>query len=76
MIAISLLGGVVLTAILLKIASSLLPDFEMDGMVPAFVAALIASVAGFAIQLPCRWSLLISQRKVRWFMPLDPGCRA
>jgi hypothetical protein len=48
----------------------------MDGMVPAFVAALIASVAGFAIQLPCRWSLLISQRKVGWFMPLDPGCRA
>ena len=51
MIAISLLGGVVLTAILLKIVSSLLRDFEMDGMGPAFVAALIASVAGFAIQL-------------------------
>lgn len=51
MIAVSLLGGVVLTAILLKIVSSVLPDFEMDGIGPAFVAALIASVAGFAIQI-------------------------
>ena len=46
-----LLGGVVLTAILLKIVSSVLPDIEMDGMGPAFVAALIASVAGFVAQL-------------------------
>jgi uncharacterized membrane protein YvlD (DUF360 family) len=51
MIAISLIGGVVLTAVLLKIVSSILPDFEMDGIGPAFVAALIASVVGFAAQL-------------------------
>ena len=51
MSAISLIGGVLLTAILLKLASSLLPDFEMDGIGPAFVAVLIASVAGFAVQL-------------------------
>jgi uncharacterized membrane protein YvlD (DUF360 family) len=50
MIAISLIVDVVLTAILLKIVSSALPDFEMDGMGPAFIAVLIASVVGFAAQ--------------------------
>jgi uncharacterized membrane protein YvlD (DUF360 family) len=50
MIGVSLLVDFVLTAILLKLVSSVLPDLEIDGLGSAFIAALIASVAGVAVQ--------------------------
>ena len=50
MIGVSLLVDFVLTAILLKLVSSVLPDLEIDSLGSAFIAALIASLAGMAVQ--------------------------
>jgi uncharacterized membrane protein YvlD (DUF360 family) len=47
----SLLADLLLTAILLQVLASVLPGFEIEGVGPAFVAALIASVAGVVVQI-------------------------
>ena len=47
----SLLLDLLLTAILLKVVASVLPDFKIDGMGSALIAAAIATASGIVVPL-------------------------